>query len=531
MNFLARMKFGARAFWEATRYRQGRPRIATTYQSAREDYTRSTRQRLQELARYWERNSALVNRLADLFECYVVGPQGLRVNPASADAAWNENALAWWKKWERYADVATLQGFGVLQGMVAREWFIDGEAFIIKVQGDNGIPRLQVIEAHRVETPPEKSTEEGVTVCDGVQIDTVTGRPTGYWVWTPDAKKQKAFRLIPAEMVIHVFEPSRAGQYRGIPFLSSALNTLDDLDELKRLELKAARAAAVVANIIENAAGEFDPVALYQNGGAISQAASGEVTAYQQRLGGETIALRAGEKLTQFKSDRPSVVTREYWSSLQAEICAACGIPAILVFPDTMQGTQYRGSLDMASTFFRARSAVMQEVVRRVYEWVMGYAIREIGKPPEYWYAVSIQPPRAVNVDVGRNSAAMLAELAAGVTNYELIYAPEGLDWREEMTALAAQREYAKGIGLIASGGGDVQVTALNGAQVASVLTVIQQVTSKQLGPESAKQLLYIALPTTDKTLIDRMVDEASDFEPEVLTVQAPTQPATDTNQ
>lgn len=450
MNFLARIQCGVRAFYEATRYRQGRPRISTTYQSAREDYTKSTRQRLQELSRYWERNSALVNRLADLFECYVVGPQGLRVNPASSDAAWNEKALGWWKTWERFADVSTRQGFGVLQGMAAREWFVDGEAFLLKVEGERGIPRLQVIEAHRVETPPDLADKEGVSICDGVAIDMATGRPTGYYVWNYDAKKQKVFRFILAEMVIHVFEPARAGQYRGIPFLSAALNTLDDLDELKRLELKAARAAAVVANIIENAAGEFDPVALYQNGGAVSQSSSGEVTAYQTRLGGETIALRSGEKLTQFKSDRPSVVTRDYWRDLQSEVCAACGIPAVLVFPDSMQGTQYRGSLDMASTFFRARSAVMQEIVRRVYEWVMEVALRnpDLAGAPKDWFAVSIQPPRAVNVDVGRNSAAMLAELAAGATNFELIYGPEGLDWREEAAKLAEQMAFFGKLGI-----------------------------------------------------------------------------------
>lgn len=452
MNLLARIRLGVRAFYEATRYRVGRPRIYTTYQSAREDYSKATRVRLQELARYWERNSAQVNRLADLFECYVVGPTGLRVNPASSDQPWNDRAAKWWRTWERLADVATRQGFGTLQGMLARSWFVDGECFVLLTSGDSGRPRLQVIEAHRVQTPDDKAAQEGLTIVDGVEIDQTTGRPVAYWVWTAIDQSKREWRRIPADLVIHVFEPARAGQYRGIPFLAAALNTLDDLDELKRLELKAARAAAVVANIIKNAAGEVNPLDLLATGGSVSEASTGEVTATMQRLGGETIVLKTGEELTQFQSNRPSVVTREYWRDLQAEVCAACGIPAVLVYPDTMQGTQYRGSLDMAATFFAARSAVMQEVVRRVYEWVMRQSVgREpdlAGAPRDDFWQVTIQSPRAVNVDVGRNSAAMIQELANGATNFEAIYGAEGLDWREEAKKLAQQVEYFRNLGI-----------------------------------------------------------------------------------
>jgi capsid protein len=104
----------------------------------------------------------------------------------------------------------------------------------------------------------------------------------------------------------------------------------------------------------------------------------------------------------------------------------------------------------MAATFFRSRSSVIQEVVRRVYEWVMRTSLGqpELRGAPADFYEVSIQAPRSVNVDVGRNSAAMLAELTAGATNYELIYAPQGLDWREETKKLAEQLEYMRGLGL-----------------------------------------------------------------------------------
>lgn len=450
MNLARRIRFVARACYEAARWRPGRPYTPTTYQDARKDLSKATRQKLQEFARYWERNSPLVNRLADLFECYTVG-SGLQVSPDSSLPDWNTAARSWWRTWERFADIASRQTFGTLQGLIARSWFLDGECFVFLVFGESGRPRLQVVEAHRVETPPQLSDKEGITVVDGVAINQSNGRPEGYWIWEQNAKGEKVFRQAPADQVIHVFEPSRPGQYRGIPFVTSALITLDYLDELKRLELKAARSAAVVANIIKNATGEIDPAELLRNGGAVTTASTGEVTAYQERLGGETIVLRTGEELSQFQSNRPSVVTMQYWRDLQSEVCAACGIPAVLVFPDTMQGTQYRGSLDMAAAFFRARSAVMQEVVRRIYEWVMRNSIdREAelrGAPKDFW-RVSIPQPRSVNVDVGRNSAAQMNELANGATNFEQIFGPQGLDWREEAKKLAEQIQFFAGLGI-----------------------------------------------------------------------------------
>lgn len=525
-TLIQRAKDAVRAWYEGARYRVGYPWIPATHQDARLDLPSATRQTLQSKARYFERNSPLINRLADIFETYTVGV-GLTVHPQSSDGEWNKRARAWWSGWERLADISTRQTFGTLQGLIARAWFFDGECFILLTESETSRrPRLQVIESHRVKTPDKLISEEGKTVVDGVQIDTKTGRPVGYYI---DGNEKP----VPADIIIHVFEPSRPGQYRGIPFLTPAINLLSDLTEIEKLEIKAARAASVVANILKTSSGEVSAEELIANGGNVStNSTTSEVSAYQERLGGETIVLRPDQELTQFKSDRPSVVAMDYMRQLRADVCSACGIPSVLAFPEQMQGTQYRGALDMAATFFKCRSAVMQEVVRRIWEYVIAAASpfeRDINSKPSDWYKVTIPSPRAVNVDVGRNSAAMLAELQAGVTTYSQIYGPLGIHWEDAFNSLAEERQTAKDLGLIASGGGDVQVTALNGAQVASVLQVVTSVSSKTLAPEAAKQMLYIALPTTDRDIISSMVDEAASFEmpatPQPQTTPPPTQP------
>src|SRR5574343_2104466 len=445
-TFIQRAKDAVRAWYEGARYRVGYPWIPTTYQDARLDLPSATRQTLQAKARYFERNSPLINRLADIFETYTVGV-GLTVHPQSSDREWNKRARVWWSTWERFADISTRQTFGTLQGLIARAWFFDGECFILLTESQQSRkPRLQFIESHRVKTHEKLLSEEVKTVVDGVQIDPKTGRPIGYHIDGIETP-------VPADIIIHVFEPSRSGQYRGIPFLTPAINLLSDLIEIEKLEIKAARAAAVVANILTKASGEESAETLLETGGAISQnKTTTEVTAYREALGGETIVLKPDEKLEQFKSDRPSVVTMDYLRQLRADVCSACGIPSVLAFPEQMQGTQYRGALDMAATFFKCRSAVMQEVVRRIWEYVIGKSLkfeRDLNLAPDDWFKVTIPSPRAVNVDVGRNSAAMLAELQAGVTTYSQIYGPLGIHWEDAFQELAEQRRVAAELGLL----------------------------------------------------------------------------------
>jgi hypothetical protein len=116
-----------------------------------------------------------------------------------------------------------------------------------------------------------------------------------------------------------------------------------------------------------------------------------------------------------------------------------------LVFPESMQGTVYRGSLDMSSVWFRSRHQVMASAARRIWEYVMEYAIRTdptLRDSPDDWYEVAIQAPRAPNVDVGRNSAAQLNELGAGITTYDEIYGARGIDWRSALEAKAQQARY-----------------------------------------------------------------------------------------
>jgi capsid protein len=112
-----------------------------------------------------------------------------------------------------------------------------------------------------------------------------------------------------------------------------------------------------------------------------------------------------------------------------------------------MQGTSMRSVLDIANSFFRSRSSVIADHLKRVYEYVMEVGIQTepfLQPAPSDWYRSNYRSPRAINVDVGRNSAAAVAEFKTGMRTLQSIYSETGEDWREQLRQKAAEIAYAR---------------------------------------------------------------------------------------
>jgi capsid protein len=441
--------------------------LSATVQDARIDADSSTRIELVRRARYWERNNAIVNRLADVFEQYTVGC-GLAITPKTEDEDFNLSAGQWWEDWCKFPDVASGLHFGTIQGQMARALFVDGEVFIYKTfSRDSGRPRIQLIEAHRICTPPHLRTMEGKGILDGIQFDVDAngnpiGKPKVYWCRMDGSAQtflsggstngQGVWEPIPGDRIIHLYDPPRPGMPRSLTILYPVLNDLHDLDDLQALEMKAAKNNARVANVVTNKTGEANLGAMRRERWTIQgRNAAGSATSKnaplvsEMTVGGETWYAANGEKFEQFRSDRPGASTRDYWDYLVRKICAGVGISSLLVLPFSLQGTVTRADLDVAAAFFRSKSSLIQAVLREVYIWVMGWAVkfdRSLDGAPREWWGCSIRPPRSVNVDVGRNSQAILDEMEAGIRTFEDVCGELGNDWRTVVRQRATEAKY-----------------------------------------------------------------------------------------
>ena len=414
-----------------------RTHVPATITAARYDANAMTREALVAKSRYFERNSAHYNRVADLFEQYVVG-SGLHLFPASSSEEWNTRALAYWEAWQPFADIASRQHWTTLEGLIARSWFVDGEVFILKTIGSTGNPRLQLIEAHRCRTPAAVPT--GSIIVDGIEVDP-RGRPLAYWFEVDEITtngvpiRSNKFERVAADFVVHVFEPARVGQMRGLPFVYPVLNTLHDLDDLEAYEMKAAKAAAAVEKVIKTATGEVDDADLIR--GSVTGSDGSEKAAYYKEVfAGEAKVLKHGDEIQQFGGERPSERTAAYWDYLVGKFCIGVGIPKELVTPTSMQGTSQRAMLDVAAAWFRLRASVLAQAFGQVYEYVIAYGIERDGAlrgAPGDWRAFTFIPPKGPDVDAGRNSSAMIAEYKAGMRTLRDIYGESGRQWQIEL--------------------------------------------------------------------------------------------------
>jgi lambda family phage portal protein len=456
----------------AFQYYGERSLIPATLQDARFDYTPGIRKELQRRSRYWERNDAIMERLVLLYEQYVVGATGLRILPNSSDKDWNEVAKQKWIDWCDEPELDSEETFAETQTLIARNWFIDGEVFIYLTHDPlTQEPKLQLIEAHRVDTPTSMVAQEGVNVIDGIEINPRTRQRVAYWVRKLDtatmigigntlypyvATLKQEYERVPADQIIHVFKRMRPGMQRGVPQMFCVGNDLHDLSDLQQEEMKAAKSAGDMANVWHTKTGEpVDTSSFRRVPRTVStQDAQGNAVSKQAPIyfdvtqGGRDRYLKPGEDVKQFLTERPTVATREFWDYLTFRVCAGMGISRLLVAPYApAQGTVVRSDLDTNNTFFRSRSRKMIIVSRRVYNFVMGDKVewdRDLIGAPKDWKKVTVRSPRAITADVGRNSEAMINEHAAGLRTLSDIYAESGEDWEEALEQRAREAARAQ---------------------------------------------------------------------------------------
>jgi capsid protein len=494
-NMMARTLLRILARYDAAGYSPQRSILSTPYQGARFDANASSRAIMASKMRELERNDPLVQALAGKFENYVVGSNP-QLTPNSSDPAWNQKAKVWWDDWCNVCDLTSRQPFGVFLGLAARRWFIEGDTFIILTSGKDSQgtmrPRVQMVESHLCRTPDEYKDDP--LVHDGVRMDAF-GRPVAYYF--ADEPKANQFVFGPprtAANVIPVMEPERPGEVRGITHFHACINEIHDIGDLHILEMQAAKENASTTDWVETDSGELDPATLRRQllqGTAISSNGTAhsaqKIDYYRDISGGRTRVLQRGDKIHQHSGERPSVTTTDYWRLKRELVCTAVEIPYCLVFPDSMQGTVYRGALAMATSAFKSRHAVIADVQKSIWGYVMSWAIateRGLASPPADWRKVSIQAPRTPDVDVGRNSAANIAEIAAGVQTFQGSYGALGLDYATQLRQRAIEAALIRS--LAAEYGVEVgEISNLAGDQLAQMMQA--ESSSAAMDPNAAQ--------------------------------------------
>lgn len=444
--------------------------VPSIIQDARYDQNLVTRRETLRRMRYWSQNSGICKSTLSVGRQYIVGTHAPVVTSLAADAAWAETAE---KVFEEMIRTAGIDGEPLHQMLTvafpAKK--TDGDVLFVETsirakipirQGtkhetviEKSVPRLQLVEGHRIETPSNRWNQEGLTIFDGVQFQIVEQKlengqtrkvavRVGYWVKDSISEftDADAYALIPVENCCLIFSPTRVNQVRGLSDYHAGETTLAMLEDLLKLEMRAQEVQSNLTVFITNGAGQIVDQKTQATLGALGIKVSKDndgkavVTTkdieqakevYKKVWGGETFVGRTGDTLGFLAPNRPAEATLNLWEYLINLWCAATDSARILVFPKSNkgQGTEVRAELDKFNTFAIGEFNLnWKPLMHRVWNYFIGWAIKNDARlvnAPADWQNIEVSPPRSVLVDAGYDSASMLAELAAGVTNLHFV--------------------------------------------------------------------------------------------------------------
>ena len=522
--------------YDATLYNRQRrvPSQLTGAEGFRSNYDRVE---MMKRARDLDQNFGLVRSLLLKFATHVAA--NISYQARTPDQNVNSDVEAYWNSWWDKCDLSGRHTGSILMQIATMSMLRDGDFFFILVRDQEGNLRLQGVEADRIGDPFRTYTS--LNLIGGIHINQETGAPDGYDVYLRTFGNAYMFQAtIPANQVFHLYDPLRIDQYRGVTAFCTAINDATDIYEIMQMEKMAAKIASSQGGIIKRTNNNASDLANLTN----------DLDSNNQTIKIETIEpgrityLEPGEDI-QFPDspNRPGNGFQEFHKILLRNICMGVGIPySFAVDPSSMSGPTARLEMQQASrTFKRHQKLLEDKVLRPVKNIVIADAVsrglikNNLGTKTTkgiFNFGAS------VSIDLGRESASSIAEFKAGLTTASQIYSERGLDFESSIQQRARETkmidDLAKKYGVSASSISDtitalVQASApqdqtqdgeqpaqeptyvadqaLNGAQVASLIQVINAVASGAISKEGSVSIITAAFPFISPQEAARIVE------------------------
>jgi lambda family phage portal protein len=183
----------------------------------------------------------------------------------------NKRAADVWREWAETTacDADGRHDIYGLQKLVMRAVVADGEVLVRRRlrRPEDGLPipmQLQVLEADFLDTSKDTLTPNngGRRIVQGVEYDAL-GKRAAYWLFKEHPGSSFATTesvAVPAENILHIFEPDRPGQVRGVSWFAAVLLLLKDLDEFEDATLVKQKIAACLSVLTTDVDGTAPPL-------------------------------------------------------------------------------------------------------------------------------------------------------------------------------------------------------------------------------------------------------------------------------
>lgn len=408
-----------RLFWTPQDYIKEMPRFSRLIQLGK--------------ARKFYASDGLTRGAIGTFARHTVGT-GIMAQAQTDSEEANDAYERYWKNWCKIADWNGRLSFNRMQQIICKAVDRDGDIFILMLKTPSGFPKVQLIESHRIgnlASDDMTAAKDGSRWVDGVRLS-ADGTPLAYRLKTTAPDGRESHRDIEASSVIHVVDPDRVNEVRGVTSLYHALNTLHDRYDILAFEKKGVKRDSQTRAVLKT-----------QNGSAIEGEdwdteeidADGNKVVLAKTKDGETEIISTDEELTPWQSDRPSPTFVGFLDHLIRDVCIGLGLPFEFIWsPEKLGGTAQRFILEQAQRRIEERQQLLIEtVLNRLWFWVIASGIKrgDIPSSENYW-DVKWQCPSKITVDAGREAQQEREDLKMGLTTEAESFSKRGKDWREE---------------------------------------------------------------------------------------------------
>lgn len=349
----------------------------------------------------------------------------------TGDAAVDEAHEQYWEAWGKRADLTRRHPFPVLARLGIRSMLRDRD-FGLALHDDeaSGEYRIRGIEADRIGNPnmpvnPDEKTVQGIKLGEH-------GEPVLYQIYKRKPSNQYEEEVeLPPERFLHVFDPLRVDQYRGVSWGAPALPHMRDLYEALGAEMDAIKFAASYAGFTYNetpfsqqAAMQFDSEKKPDGGNKLSV----KPGTIQNLTAGQKIEFAPG-------ATRPSGAFMAWFEAKVREISVGLNVPFGFVWNLALLGgvTARIEVAQMKRTLDDIRTVATQRMLDPLKDRVLRRGIALGLIPPHPKFGTGRWSFGAdITGDVGHDTNADIALLSAGIFSESyLIEGKYGGDFEE----------------------------------------------------------------------------------------------------
>jgi lambda family phage portal protein len=381
---------------------------------------------------------------------------GIKPDPDTGDKGLDTEIRERFKEWAETpneCDVTGRQTFYKMQKMAMRACIVDGDIFALPLA--NG--KLQWKESHEVHSPNQNQHDAIVL---GVELDLVN-RPIRYYFQkqrTEDRKRTgyrfrrsksdyqvvNAFNEDGSRSVLHLYEPDRFSNSRGVPWIKSIFDISSMLEDSVHAKLVQNQVMSCIAMFIETT----DPnYSLGKRRQETDQ--DGDLRHVDTLEPGKILKLRPNEKVQGFSPNIASSDWFDFIKLLLRIFGAQIGLPLSLALMDTSDTVfhGYRAEMEQAKIGFESFQTLINDSINApIYQWKLwDWFPRRFSNDRERRKLLrhKWQNPGWNYLDPEKDAKADAVKLENGLSSPRRVVAKQGHDWEQLVDETVKDREYA----------------------------------------------------------------------------------------